>query len=113
MTEAIAHDMSQFWRIFTYQHNRISGTFVVHADKDAAHHVKPYDVTIWADDSHSWGRVVKSDDFTAFVKAGEIEIPAHMIREAVRADIEDARDELIVAIRACVEAFPLGSGDPS
>jgi hypothetical protein len=36
-----------------------------------------------------------------------------MIREAVRADIEDARDELIVAIRACVEAFPLGSGDPS
>lgn len=111
MSEAVAHDMSQFWRVFTYQHKRISGTFVVHADKDAAHHVKPYDVTIWADDAHSWGRVIKSDDFTAFVKAGEIEMPSHMIREAVRYDIEDAMEDLIEAIRACVAAFPLGSAD--
>lgn len=100
-----AHDMSRFWRIYSYQHGRINGTFVVHGAKDGAHHVKPYDVTVYADESHSWGRVLRSDDLTAFYRSGAVNIPAHMIREAIRADVEDAIDEISAAIADCVAAF--------
>lgn len=100
-----ARDMSRFWRIFSYQHGRINGTFVVHGAKDGVHHVKPYDVTVYSDESHSWGRVLRSDDLTAFYRDGAIAIPAHMIREAVRPDVEDAQDDLIVAIAECVVAY--------
>lgn len=102
-----AHDMTRFWRIFTIQHGRINGTFIVKAGKDRVHNVTPEDVTIYADDAHSWGRVIVGRDLTAFVRDdGEIEIPRHMIREAIRFDVEDAMDDLIACIRACVEAFP-------
>ncbi|ONI65646.1 hypothetical protein CSIV_05040 [Microbacterium sp. CSI-V] len=109
----VAQDMSSFWRIFTYQHGRISGTFVVHGGKDGAHHVKPYDVTVYADDSHSWGRVLRSDDLTAFYRNGSVEIPAHMIREGVRPDVEDVMGELVVAIAACIAAFESSAQEPT
>lgn len=103
---AQAHDMSRFWRLFTYQHGRINGTFVVHSGKDGVHHVKPYEVTVYADEAHTWGRSLYSRDMTAFVKNGALSIPKHMIREAVLPEIEDAWDEMIAAIQACIEAFP-------
>lgn len=102
-----AHDMSAYWRLFTYQHGRINGTFVVHAGKDGPHNVNPYDVTVYADEARTWGRVLYSKDFTAFVRDGEIEIPKHMIREDIRHDVEDAWGDMLTAIRACVDAFPV------
>lgn len=101
-----AHDMSRYWRLFTYQHGRINGTFVVMAGKEGPHNVKPFEVSVYADEGHTWGRVLRSEDLTAFVKDGEIDIPKHMIREDVRYDIEGAWDDMLVAIRACVAAFP-------
>jgi hypothetical protein len=100
-----AHDMSAYWRIFTYQHGRINGTFVVHAGKERVHNVKPYEATVYADETHSWGRVLHVNDLTAFVRDGGVDIPKHMIREEVRYDVEDAWDDLIAAMTACVEAF--------
>ena len=102
-----AHDMTRFWRIFTVYHGRVRGDFIVYATKTGAHYVKPLDVTLWADGAHTWGRVVKYDDFIANVKADGIEIPAHMIRADVRPDIEDAMEDLLAALRECVDAFPL------
>jgi small nuclear ribonucleoprotein (snRNP)-like protein len=101
-----AHDMTRFWRIFTVDHGRVRGDFIVYAAKVGVHEVKPLNVTLW-DDEHTWGRVVKYDDFIAIVKGDGIEIPGHMIRADVRPDIEDAMDDLLAALRECVDAFPL------
>lgn len=71
------------------------------------HNVCPDEVTIYVDDERSWGRLLYSRDLTAFVRDdGSIEIPPHMVSEKVRHEVEDAKDELIAAVRACVEAFP-------
>lgn len=106
MSEAIAHDMTKFWRIFTVQHNRINGTFIVKAGKDRVHNVCPEEVTIYADDAHSWGRVLYARDLTAFVREdGSVDIPKHMIRERVRYEVEDAEVDLLAAIQACIAAF--------
>lgn len=110
MSDAAAHDMTRFWRIFTYQHGRINGTFIVKAGKDRVHNVCPEEVTIYVDDAHSWGRVLYGSDLTAFVREdGSIDIPKHMVRERARYEVEDAEDELLAAIRACVAAFPLSA----
>lgn len=100
-----AHDMSRFWRLFTYQHGRVNGTFVVHAGKEGVHNVKPYEVTVYADEAHSWGRVLYSKDLTAFIRDGAVDIPKHMIAEAVRHDVQDAWGDVIAAIEACVTAY--------
>lgn len=99
--------MSRYWRIFTYQRGLVSGTFVVHADKTGPRNVKPYSAVVYHDDNHSGGRVLYGPDFTAFVKDGAVSIPKHMIRESVLADVEDAWDDLIADIEACVAAFPI------
>ena len=109
MSEPTAHDMTRFWRIFTIQHGRINGTFIVKAGRDRVHNVTPEDVTIYGDDAHSWGRVLYGKDLIAFVREdGSIDLPEHMIKESLRYDVLDAKDDLISAIRACVEAFPIG-----
>lgn len=102
-----AHDMTRFWRIFTVDHGRVRGDFIVYAAKVGVHDVKPLNVTLWADEAHTWGRVVKYDDFIAMVRDDGITIPAHMIRADVRLDIEDAMDDLLAAMRQCVDAFPI------
>lgn len=109
MSKPTAHDMTRFWRIFTIQHGRVNGTFIVRAGKDRVHNVTPEDVTLYGDDEHSWGRVLHSTDLTAFVSEdGSIDLPEHMIKESLRDDVLDARDDLLSAIRACVDAFPIG-----
>lgn len=102
-----AHDMSRYWRIFTYQHGRVNGTFVVKAGKDGVHNVSPFEVTVYADDAHTWGRVLYSKDLTAFYRDGAVDVPKHMIREEVRYDVEDAWDDMIAALTACIAAFPV------
>lgn len=111
-TEApVAHDMTRFWRIFTIQHGRVNGTFIVKAGKGRVHNITPEDVTIYGDDAHSWGRVLRSGDLTAFLREdGSIDIPKHMIRERSRYEVEDAMDDLLACLRACVEAFPVSGG---
>lgn len=110
-TEApVAHDMTRFWRIFTIQHGRVNGTFIVKAGKGRVHNITPEEVTIYGDDAHSWGRVLRSGDLTAFVREdGSIDIPKHMIRERSRYEVEDAIDDLLACLRACVAAFPVSS----
>ena len=112
MNEPTAYDMTRFWRIFTIQHGRVNGTFIVRAGKDRVHNVTPEDVTIYLDDEHSWGRVLDARDLTAFVREdGSIDLPEHMIRESIRDDVLEVMDDLITAIRACVEAFPVEEPD--
>lgn len=101
-----AYDMSQYWRIFSYQHGRVDGTFVVYTSKAGPHNVRPYEVVILPDETYMGGRILYGPDFTAFVKDGTVSIPKHMIRESVLPDVEDAWDDMIAAIEACVAAFP-------
>lgn len=105
---AQAYDMSRFWRILEVQHGRVSGSFIVHADKSGPHNVKPHEVAVFHDDEHTSGRSLCSRDLTAFVVDGEIRLPKHMIRSEVRAVVEGAWDDVIAAIEACVTAFPSG-----
>ena len=72
------------------------------------YNVKPFDVTVYGDDSHSWGRVMYQQDFTVFVKDGVVDLPKHMIRGDVRYDVEDALSDIIAAVEACVLAFQSG-----
>ena len=111
MADLTAHDMTRFWRIFTIQHGRINGTFIVKAGNDRVHHVTPELVTVYGDDTHCWGRTLYGKDLTAFVREdGSVDIPKHMISEKVRYEVEDAEADLLACIRACVEAFPVSEG---
>lgn len=105
-----AYDMGRFWRLVSVDSGRVTGTFwVTHGPDGEVNHVRPVDVAVWADDQHTWGRVLYSDSLTAFVNGDEIRIPEHMIREQVRADVLDAMDAMTNAIRLAVAATQAGA----
>lgn len=49
--------------------------------------------------------MLRSDDLTAFYRDGAVDIPAHMIREAVRPNVEDAHGDMVAAIADCIVAY--------
>lgn len=100
-----AYDMGRFWRLVSVDGGRVTGTFWVSHNADGEpHSVRSVDVTVWADEQHSWGRTLYSDSLTAFISGDEIRIPKHMIRERVRDDVLDAMDAMTNAIRLAVAA---------
>lgn len=103
--EITAHDMSRFQRIFTVERGRVTGLFValvVPKDRDLVM-VTPYDVTVWADDAHTWGRTLVSRDFTAWVRGDTVDVPGHMITADKRDDIAAALSDFITAIQAVAD----------
>ncbi len=99
MTEqTTAHDMSEHWRLVSAEAandtHRVYGTWWVSRDN-----VKTVDVTIW-DSQAKYGRVFYSDDLTAFVEHGEVDLPKHMIRSDKLAEAEAAWDLLVEVIAA-------------
>lgn len=98
-----AHDMSAHWRLISAQGesetHSISGTWWV-----SATNVKPVDVSIWVKRAQ-YGRVFYSDDMTAFIRDGEVDLPRHMIRSSASAEAEDAWDLLLEVIAAAAAAF--------
>lgn len=105
-SETRAYDMSRYQRLIAVENGRVTGTFKAswslrHRPEEVLIH--PVDVTVWDEHRHS-GRVLHSgDDLTAWVRSGEVEIPEHMIREAVKFDVLDAIDEMKLALRLVAE----------
>lgn len=108
-----AYDMGQYWRLVSVDGGRVTGTFWVSlpASSQREAHVTSVDVIVWVDDKHTWGRTLYSDSLIAFVKDGEVRIPEHSIREHVRADVLDAMDAMVTAIRLAVAAAEGGPTD--
>lgn len=100
-------DMSEHWRLVSVSSHRVSGTFWVsrrgERPTDRAS-VATVDVTVWNEGRH-WGRVLTTKDLLAWINDDDtVDLPKHMIRADVRADVEDAWDEMLAAIKAAADA---------
>jgi hypothetical protein len=100
-----AYSMNSFYRVVGTE-GRISGTWVVMlpARRDRSTIIKPHDVTFY-DEAHHSGMIAGPDDLVIWVRQDDsIDIPEHMIREAVRDDVLDAIDELRALVPSMVAA---------
>ncbi len=98
-----AYDMSRHQRVIGTD-GRISGTWVVLSAKSGEVLIKPHEVTIY-DETRTYGRLLRPDSLTAWVRDGEVDVPKHMIREETRFEVEDAWDELIELLTLIAKAF--------
>lgn len=99
------HDMSRHWRLVSNDGGLITGTWwVTRPDKRGSQHVKPIDVTMW-DENRRSGLTLQMDDFTAFVKGGEVEPIQVRARHAhVQAEAEARHDEIAAVVRVVAAA---------
>ena len=98
-----AYSMGRFQRVVGTD-GRFSGTWVVllASGKHRAS-VRPHDVTVYDEARHS-GRILGPDSLLAWVDAdGAVDLPEHMIREAIRDDVLDAKDDLLALLPLIVE----------
>lgn len=96
--------MGRFHRVVGTD-GRFSGTWVVLL-ASGKHHasVRPHNVTVYDEARHS-GRILGPDSLLAWVDAdGAVDLPEHMIREAIRDDVLDAKDDLLALLPLIVEA---------
>ena len=102
-----AYDMSRHQRVIGTD-GRISGTWIALQASSRAEArevlIKANDVTIY-DEAHRSGRCMYSADFTAWVRDGVVDLPMHMVREEIRADVEDARAEIDETLKLIAEVF--------
>jgi hypothetical protein len=106
------HDMSRYWRLVSNDGGLITGTWwVTRPDRRGEQHVKPIDVTMWSEGRHS-GLVLHSEDFTAFVRGGEVEPINVRARLAhVEAEANARLDEIAAAVLAVAAAPEWPEGD--
>ncbi|MCZ4069243.1 hypothetical protein O1W71_16355 [Microbacterium sp. H37-C3] len=99
-----AYSMSRFQRVVGTD-GRLSGTWVVMLASDRHRaSVRPHDVTVYDEGRHS-GRILGPDSLLAWVaKDGTVDLPEHMIRESIRDDVLDAKEELLELLPRIVEA---------
>lgn len=108
-----AYSMSQFQRVVGTD-GRFSGTWVVllASEKHRAS-VRPHDVTVY-DEGHHSGRILGPDSLLAWVADdGTVDLPEHMIRESIRDDVLDAKDELLALLPLIVAAAQQSEGRES
>lgn len=107
MSDAIqAYDLGRFQRIVQVDGSRIRGKFQVLSardDRDEAW-VSAIDVTVYADDDRSWGRVFYSNDLTGSVKDGVAQLSKHMVASNKLHDVEDVWDEMLAVLAAAAAA---------
>ena len=105
MNETKGHDMSRYWRLVSNDGGLITGTWwVTKPDNNGRQHVKPIDVVMWSEGRHH-GLTLHSDDFTAFVKDGEVEpIQAHAHHDHVTREANARADEIADVVLAVVAA---------
>lgn len=105
------HDMSRFWRLVSNDGGLITGTWwVTRADRRGEQHVKPIDVVMWSEGRNS-GLTLRSDDFTAFIKDGQVEpINVRARHSHVEAEANARLDEIAAAVLAVATApdWPAG-----
>ena len=109
MTEqtTTGHDMSRYWRLVNNDGGLVTGTWWVTRPDDkrgGEQHVKPIDVTMWSEGRHH-GLTLHSEDFTAFVKDGEVEPINVRSRHAhVEAEANARLGEIAAAVLAAAAA---------
>lgn len=103
--QTTGHDMSHYWRLVSNDGGLITGTWwVTRADRRGEQHVKPIDVTMWSEGRHS-GLVLHSEDFTAFVRGGEVEpIKVRARLSHVEAEANARLGEIAAAVLAVASA---------
>lgn len=99
------HDMSRYWRLVNNEGGLVTGTWwVTRPDDKGKQHVTPVDVTIW-DEARRGGVILKSDDFTAFVKDGQVEpIRVRARHIHVTAEANERLPEIEAAVLAVLAA---------
>lgn len=98
-----AYSMTRFHKLIAVENERVRGTFAVLLGKPGRPSwVKPFDVTVYDDESHRLGRVFYSDEMTGSVVNGEASIQNRSIPEEKRYDAEDAWPFLCDAIAEAV-----------
>ena len=99
------HDMSHYWRLVSNDGGLVTGTWwVTRPDRRGEQHVKPIDVTMYSEGRHS-GLILHSEDFTAFVRGGEVEPINVRARLAhVEAEANARLDEIAAAVLAVAAA---------
>lgn len=101
MSETKGHDMSRHWRLVNNEGGLITGTWwVTRPNEKGRQHVKPIDVVMWSEGRHH-GLTLKPDDFTAFIKDGEVE-PIHVSahHDYVTREAESRLDEIAAVVLA-------------
>jgi hypothetical protein len=105
MSETTGHDMSRHWRLVNNDGGLITGTWwVTRPNEKGEQHVKPIDVVMWSEGRHH-GLTIQPDDFTAFVKYGEVE-PIHVRahHDHVQREAEHRLDEIEAVVLAVIAA---------
>lgn len=99
------HDMSRYWRLVSNEGGLITGTWWVTKPTDKGNqHVKPVDVVMWNEGRHA-GVTLHLDDFTAFIKDGEVEpVNVHAHHDHVTREANARADEIAAAVLAVVAA---------
>ena len=100
------HDMSRYWRLVSSEGGLVTGTWwVTRPDRRGTLHVKPIDVVMWSEGKRS-GLTLHSEDFTAFVRDGQVE-PIRVRARHSRVEAEaNARLDEIAATVLVVAAAP-------
>lgn len=99
------HDMSHYWRLVSNEGGLVTGTWwVTREDRRGEQHVKPIDVLLW-DEGRNSALVLRSEDFTAFVRGGQVEPIRVRARNAhVEAEANARLDEIATAVLAVASA---------
>lgn len=99
MSEAV--DMSDYWRLVSAQQGRVRGTWWVSRHHSDGLHVSSVDVTLYADDEHTWGRTC-SDQIRATIVDGEV---THLgVEDDRKAEADGCMDDLRAVIVAAANA---------
>lgn len=99
MIDAHAY-VPRYHRLVQVEARRITGLFdvllSVHPDRDNTAWVKPHEVTVWADDRRTSGRVLYPDALAARVTDGIATLT--IIRGGVFADVMDVEDDMLAVV---------------
>ena len=95
------HDMTHFWRLVSNDGGLVTGTWwVTRPDEHGKQHVQPIDVTMWSEGRHH-GFTLHLNDFTAFIKGGEVEpIRVRSRHSHIESEANARLDEITAAARA-------------
>lgn len=105
MAELDAFELTAHQRLICVEGGRVTGIFWVLKTRVGRFHVKPVDVSVWDSDEHNSGRILYSDDLTAFVTGDEVDIPPHMVTPSKHDDVLDAMADMEAAILAATKAW--------
>lgn len=105
MSEIHAYDLGRYQRIVQVDGNRVRGKFeVLYARDGREFWVSAIDVTVYADEARSWGRIFYYGDLKGSVENGVASLSKHMVSSDRLADVEDVWDEMLEVLVAAAGA---------